>query len=172
MKIYVKTEVGQIAFKTRSGAIPARLRSVFILFDGQKTLSQVLEMGSVLGATATDIHDMVAAGLLAPVGEGAGATVSATPTTMPGELLPAIEQDTSPAALHSSGSMTHGELYARAIPIATRITSELGLRGFRLNLAVESAMTYHELCALVPKIKDAAGEAKVRPLERALMLRL
>jgi hypothetical protein len=60
------------------------------------------------------------------------------------------------------------EMFARAWPIATQITASLGLRGFRLNLAVEAAMGYEQLCDLLPKLKEAAGEEKTLPLEIAL----
>jgi hypothetical protein len=59
-------------------------------------------------------------------------------------------------------------MYASAWPIATQITASLGLRGFRLNLAVEAAMGYAQLCELLPKIQLAVGAEKSRPLEDAL----
>lgn len=154
MKKYTKTEAGHTAFKTRSGAIPARLRSVYILFDGNKTLSEVLQMGSVLGATPSDIDDLVAAGMLELVSDGNAAPVA----------------DASQAPASAASRLSHEDMYARAIPIATRITANLGLRGFRLNLAVESAMDYEELCALLPKIRAVAGDEKVRELEKALLI--
>ena len=52
--------------------------------------------------------------------------------------------------------------------MATRLTAGLGLRGFRLNLAVEAATTYEELAALAPKIKSVVGPEKAAPLEQAL----
>jgi hypothetical protein len=48
------------------------------------------------------------------------------------------------------------------------LTASLGLRGFRLNLAVESASGYAELLALLPKIQDAVGSKACRELERVL----
>jgi len=171
MKKYAKTEAGHIAFKTRSGAIPARLRSVFILFDGHKTLAEVLQMGTVLGATPADIDDLVAAGLLELVGgnepPAPAATAAKADTKAPPVRAHAVEEAPTP---EEPDSMSHSELYARAMPIATKITAGLGLRGFRLNLAVESAMGYQDLCALFPKIKAAAGDDKVRALEKALRL--
>ncbi|WHZ13098.1 MAG: putative proline-rich protein [Burkholderiaceae bacterium] len=44
----------------------------------------------------------------------------------------------------------------------------MGLRGFRLNLAVEAALGYEQLMQLVPRIRDAVGAEKCRLLERAL----
>ena len=58
--------------------------------------------------------------------------------------------------------------YARAYPIAVRLTSNLGLRGFRLNLSVESAGDLEKLKDLAPKIKEAVGVEKFRELEDAL----
>jgi hypothetical protein len=52
---------------------------------------------------------------------------------------------------------TAQDRYKEAKPLATKLTAGLGLRGFRLNLAVESAAGFDELLALLPKIKDAVG---------------
>jgi hypothetical protein len=60
------------------------------------------------------------------------------------------------------------ERYKDAKPLATQITAGLGLRGFRLNLAVESAAGYEDLVALFPKIQAAAGVQVCRALELAL----
>jgi len=58
--------------------------------------------------------------------------------------------------------------YSKAYPIATRLTARLGLRGFRLNLAVEAAGDLEKLRHLAPKIKDAVGLEKFQELENAL----
>ncbi|MCG2595585.1 hypothetical protein LZ009_22635 [Ramlibacter sp. XY19] len=62
------------------------------------------------------------------------------------------------------------ELYAAAYPIAVRLTGELGLRGFRLNLAVEAAPSFDALVDLAPRILEAVGVEKFRPLHRVLQL--
>jgi hypothetical protein len=58
--------------------------------------------------------------------------------------------------------------YARAYPVAVRLASNLGLRGFRLNLSVESAADLEGLKDLAPKIKVAVGVDKFKELEDAL----
>jgi predicted Zn-dependent protease len=63
---------------------------------------------------------------------------------------------------------TPQERYAEAYPIATALTAQLGLFGFRLNLAVEAASNYEQLAALAPKIRDAVGPEKFKPLDNAL----
>ena len=44
----------------------------------------------------------------------------------------------------------------------------MGLRGFRLNLAVEGTSSFEELAALAPKIREAVGDAKFARLDKAL----
>jgi hypothetical protein len=58
--------------------------------------------------------------------------------------------------------------YQDAYAVATKLTAGLGLRGFRLNLAVEAAGTYEQLAALAPKIRAAVGDEKAAALEQAL----
>jgi hypothetical protein len=54
--------------------------------------------------------------------------------------------------------------------MATELTSSLGLRGFRLNLAVEAANSLQQLRALAPKIREALGSDKVSQFEKTLGL--
>ena len=58
--------------------------------------------------------------------------------------------------------------YSKAYPIATRLTAGLGLRGFRLNLAVEAAGDLDKLKELAPRIREAVGPEKFLELENAL----
>lgn len=163
--IYQKTESGQTAFKARSVELSSRQRSAFLLFDGKRSLNEVLKATAGLGITAPDIEDLVAKGLLAPI---AGSV--AAPTLL--DTIPAPVDD----GLQSTGveppadALTKAQLYQRAYPVATRITSQLGLRGFRLNLAVESAAGYDDLVAMLPKIAIAAGDSAAAELKRALGL--
>lgn len=162
--IYQKTEAGQTAFKTRSVELSSRQRSAFLLFDGKRTLAEVLKATSGLGITAPDIDDLVAKGLLAP---SAGSTAAAMADTVPA----AMDDASAPPAVEApAGALTPMQLYQQAYPVATRITAQLGLRGFRLNLAVEAASGYDDLVALLPKIAIAAGDKAAAELKRALGL--
>lgn len=151
--ICTKTDAGQIAFKARTGEIPPRLRAVYLLFDGQKTVDTILAMTHLFGTAKEDIDYLIASGMLA--------------------IAPDIaEENAAKLAVAKQTASTNQdlqtEMYKRAWPIATQITASLGLRGFRLNLAVEAAMGYQQLCDLLPKLKEAAGEEKTLPLEIAL----
>ena len=68
---YSKTDAGQKAFKERSPIFSSRQRSAFILFDGNKTLDEVLSATSALGVTKEDIDHLVAQGFLAAGGQTA-----------------------------------------------------------------------------------------------------
>ena len=148
---FLKTEAGQLAFKTRSPQLSARQRSAFILFDGSKTNEQVLAATNGLGITQGDINHLVAQGFLV-----ASATVSV-----------AAAASAEPAQSPVQG-LTKQQRYMEAVRMATQLTAGLGLRGFRLNLAVEAATGYDGLVALLPKIKDAVGQTACQPLEHML----
>ncbi|MBS3019790.1 hypothetical protein DJFAAGMI_02543 [Comamonas sp. PE63] len=150
----VKTPEGQQAFKERHADLSQRLRSAFLLFDGQRSLMQVLEATSALGVVKDDILALVDRGWLATRESSAAASASesGSPSLAPAEL----------------GSGVGQKRYQKAYPMAVSITGALGLKGFRLNLAVEAAMGYEQLVELAPRIRDAAGDKAYMPLHRAL----
>ncbi|WP_407715395.1 hypothetical protein ACJJWD_06600 [Comamonas testosteroni] len=150
----VKTPEGQQAFKERHADLSQRLRSAFLLFDGQRSLMQVLEATSALGVAKDDILTLVDRGWLATRESSAAASASGSgsPSLAPAEL----------------GSGVGQKRYQKAYPMAVSITGALGLKGFRLNLAVEAAMGYEQLVELAPRIRDAAGDKAYMPLHRAL----
>ena len=155
--IILKTEAGQQAFKARSPLLSARQRSAFILFDGVKSAAQVLIATAGLGISQEDIDHLIQQGFL--VAAPGGAPVSAGPKVRAVELVASPSQEVIPKPVESlSSRMTIQERYSQAMPIATKLTASLGLRGFRLNLAVEGASGYADLLALLPKIKEAVGK--------------
>jgi len=172
--ILVKTEAGQQVFKDRSVRLTPRQRSAFILFDGKRSVREVLEAGTGIGRE--DIDQMVELRLLGQVGEiveraGAGTVaMPASPASLPPQperpitATPHAEASAAPA----SESRSPQQRYKDAYPIATQLTGNLGLRGFRLNLSVEGTSTYEDLLALAPKIRAAVGEDKAAALDRAL----
>lgn len=184
--VYLKTEAGQKAFRERSALFSARQRAAFILFDGVKAVDQVLAATTGLGVTAPDIEHMITQGCLIEVaisGAPAGATsTSSKPiqaiatAALPSAVAAAVATTTAaPAPEIASAAKanpmlqrTPQERYSRAKPLATQLTASLGLRGFLLNLGVESASGYDDLLALFPKIQSAVGAKKCMELERVL----
>ncbi|GKT15900.1 hypothetical protein AVHY2522_09770 [Acidovorax sp. SUPP2522] len=160
--LLVKTSSGHLALKDRHGALTSRQRSAFILFDGKRTLAQVLAATATMGIGMDDVLAMVGQGLLSLPDGSAPDLQNASPEGVP---APADASGAAPATGEASSPM---ERYQAAYPIATEITSSLGLRGFRLNLAVEGARSFDDLAALAPKIRELVGDEKYRRLERAL----
>ena len=165
-----KTVEGQRAFKERSALLSSRQRSAFILFDGVKSVRQVLAASAGLGMTQADVDQMVANGFLsenaAPlpvVGAVAGGPVSAPPFV----TTPASQSAQQPAQAPQA-ELSKQQRFAQAWPMATQLTASLGIFGFRLNLSVESASGYDDLLALFPKIQAAVGADKAAALERVL----
>ena len=74
----------------------------------------------------------------------------------------------APAASVPSPRPAPQDRYAVAYPIAARLTASLGLRGVRLNIAVEAATCYEELVAVSARIRDAVGADRFAPLATAL----
>lgn len=152
--IYAKTELGQSVFQKRTLALSPRQRSAFILFDGKRSLEDVLKTTAGLGVAAEDISHLVQLGLLVAPEEVASVV-----------WAPVENHKTDTTGRPSQYAQDH---YSRAYPIATRLTAGLGLRGFRLNLAVEAASDLAKLQGLAPKIRVAVGAEKYQELDRAL----
>jgi len=145
--ILVKTEAGHQALKDRSIPLSPRQRSAFILFDGKRSVDDVLAAG--MGILRDDIDQMVGLGMLAPLAGSAAA---------PAEAAPA----------RGSSGRSRQQRYKDAYPIATQLTGSLGLKGFRLNLQVEGTTSYEDLLALAPKIRAAVGPERAAALDKAL----
>lgn len=167
--IYIKTELGHTALHDRSLALTPRQRAAFIMFDGKRGLDDVLKATSGLGVTPDDVGHLVSLGLLAPgavavPGPSAGLPASvAAATAAAAQPQAALSQ--TPEGLPTLSAQQH---YSKAYPIAIRLTAGLGLRGFRLNLAVEAAGDIDKLKELAPKIREAVGPEKFLDLENAL----
>jgi len=161
--ILVKTDTGHRVLKDRSVRLTPRQRSAFILFDGRRSVNEVVESG--MGVVQEDIDQLVELGLLEQIGTAvpeapASSSAQADPSGSPSvSALP-----TTPTASGRSSQQRYKDAY----PIATQLTASLGLRGFRLNLAVEGTSTFEELHELFPRIQSAVGADKAAALERAL----
>lgn len=162
--IYAKTEMGQQVVKDRSVPLTPRQRSAFILFDGKRTVDGVLAATAGMGVTQDDIQFMADSGLLALIA-GAAAVAAPTPAASPTATAPAAAA--APLERVPSGR-SNQERYQDAYPIATQLTASMGLRGFRLNLAVEGAGSFEKLLELSPKIREAVGPEKFAQLDQAL----
>jgi hypothetical protein len=151
--LIAKTEAGQQVVKDRSVALTPRQRSTLILVDGKRTFEQLLAATAPAGVTREDVNKLFELGLVSDA-------VSRQAVTAAAAAAAAAAQH----RLHRSPQ----ERYAEAYPIATRITAALGLRGVRLNLAVEAATSLEQLLEVAPRIREVVGAEKYGPLDKAL----
>ena len=142
-----KTASGQQVLKDRSVNLTPRQRAAFILIDGKRSVDEVLSATKAAGVTREDIERLFQLGVVAAAGP---------------------QKVSAPANDETPRLVTPQERYAAAYPIATRLTAGLGLRGLRLNLAVEGAGSYEDLKAIAPRILEAVGPEKFAELEGAL----
>jgi hypothetical protein len=164
--ILIKTALGQTALQNRSLALSPRQRSMFIMFDGKRTVDDVMRATAGLGVTPEDVNHLVSLGVLESHASNApyaspSAVLAATPIAAPQAATLAFDANGQPTASAQAR-------YSKAYPIAIRLTATLGLRGFRLNLAVEGAGDLDKLKELAPKIREAVGPEKFLELENAL----
>jgi hypothetical protein len=145
--IPVKTALGQQVLKDRSIKLTPRERAALILFDGKRSLEEVLQATAAAGICRGDVDCLFEQGLVAAQAAAAA---------------PAAEEK-APAP-----SPTTRERYAVAYPIASQLAASLGLRGVRLSLAVEGATTFEDLVAVSARIREAVGREKLAPLKAAL----
>jgi hypothetical protein len=115
----------------------------------------VLASTAGMGVTQADVDAMVSNGFLAVVGADASVT------------MPMKIEATAPAP-GTAPQRSDQERYQQSKALATQLTASLGLRGFMLNLSVESAAGLPDLIKLFPKIRDAVGAKAAEELERAL----
>ena len=174
--ILKKTDKGLEALRTRDPALPKHLRTAFILFDGNKSVGQVMSLLPTTSPALLELEDimrMVQAGWLellkpsfAPRVPAPSAPVAATVRATPAAVS---VSSVSTASTQAAAITNHGERYLQAYALLGVLTGEMGLRGFRLQMSVEKAADYHGLVALLPKLRTAIEAKKLRPVEKILL---
>ncbi len=153
--IFEKTALGRSALSDKSIAMTMQQRTALIMLDGKRSQHEVLTSTSAVGVSTEDINHLVSAGFVIDVSATIPAPLSALP----------IGASNRFAAIPDPEAQAR---FSKAYLIATRLTSALGLRGFRLNLAVERAGSLQDLLALASKIENAVGPENFKELYDAL----
>lgn len=163
-----KTQSGHAAFKARAIDFSASQRAAYILFDGTRETTRVLAQTGGIGFSMDDVEHLMALGFLEEAGPTPVGAVSAAGVgdTVGGVVLRSL----APTPGTGSDDFDTHASYHAAYPLAIKLASGLGIRGFMLNLAVERATSFEELVAVAPKLRDAVGEEKFTALRKALGL--
>lgn len=149
-----KTETGLRVLKDRSIRLTPLQRAIFVMVDGRRTIEEILAATATIGATMDDVNVLFSHGLVA---DAAPALTSAL------EEADAIDYEAQ-----RRRDQDDQQRFAQAYPIAARLVAGLGLRGFRLNLALEGAKDLVALKQVAHRIREAVGPAKFAELDHAL----
>lgn len=156
--IWAKTDAGRIEIQTRALVKERSRRNLLLLIDGTKTDTMLLD--GLACVSAEDFRALEALALITPVGAAA----------RPAEAAPTNDAAAGSAA--SSAPVASLDYFQLNAALTKLISSQLGLRGFVLTLAVEKAATVEELRAVaqrtVEQIRERKGEAAAAAARRTL----
>lgn len=156
--IWSKTEAGRVEMQTRALVKERTQRNLLLLIDGIK--SQEMLLSSIAGVSRGDLEALAAMGLIVQTGvaEGSAAASGSSGSSRAGAAAPALAEPSDYAVFTQT--------------LTQLISSELGLRGFTLTLAVEKAGTPEELRAVadrvIGQIFDRKGEEAADRARRKL----
>jgi hypothetical protein len=146
-----KTALGLQVMKDRSVSLTPQQRSALILVDGKRDAGEVLRMTTAMGVTVKDIEVLIAMGLtesdetIGSLAVSAVASADSTATPAPAPQVAAVES---------------GIDFQIALNAAITLCSELGFKGFSLNMALTGVDSLQKLQKLAPEIRKAAGDKK------------
>jgi len=153
--IWAKTDAGRHEIQARALVKERARRNLLLVIDGTRSEESLL--AGLAGIGPEDFRALAALQLIEPVSALAGARDGASsrpaplgPASAPAPLGPA----TAPP---SAAPLDYAQFTAALTKI---ISSQLGLRGFTLTLAVEKASTIEELQAVAQRALDQIRERK------------
>lgn len=174
--IYRKTDAGRDEIRDRSRRLPPALRTVLLMVDGQRTLSDLRQVAAGVRAPDDALERLLAEGLIEPLNNGfdvhglmraasgsaAAAAAAMAPPPAPGpqpvateaaEAAPTAEQAATPAV--DAGHYVR--LYDR---MSGAVRAHLGLRGYFLQLKIERCTDAAGLQAMLPELRQALARSK------------
>ena len=167
--IWTKTEAGRGEIQSRALVRERAQRTLLLLIDGTRSEANLLS--DLAGISGGDFLTLQALGLITAVQRpAAGARAAPLPAPPPWPAAsPADDADADASASADTAPLD----YAQFTAVLTKlISSELGLRGFVLTLAVEKARTADELQAVAQRaltqIRERKGDAAAAAARHAL----
>jgi len=173
-ELYFKTEAGKREIQDRALRLPAALRSILLMVDGQRGQAQLRELMTGLRAPDDAIEQLVVKGLIqrgdgtpsatAPVevpakapAEISTAAPTATPIKAPIDV-PAAALPALPGAINVPADFGN---YRRLYNFVTdAVGRHLGLKGYFMQLKVERCADVDALLELLPEVATALTKAK------------
>lgn len=156
--IWTKTEAGKAEVQARALVKERLQRNLLLLIDGVKTEEMLL--ANVVGLKHDDFKFLESLNLIAPVSGSSSRSSSSSQASSSAEERG--NAATQPMTLPPADEPVMD--YAHFTSTLTQlISSELGLRGFTLTLAVEKAGTIEELRAVADRVLEQIRDRKGQP---------
>lgn len=176
--LLVKTDKGREALAKRVPELGPRLRSMLILVDGQRSLSELEKLGAGLGGGATLLEQLLAQGWIASPDQHAPFR-----ETVPfSETQPQTERPSTPAAavVPVAEPSMPADVVPEALPFADArrlvvrfVNDHVGPPGEALAIRVEACKNMAELQAQLPRVRDGLknhrGAAMVQRFDAEVM---
>jgi hypothetical protein len=146
--IWVKTDAGRAEMQSRALVKDRARRNLLLLIDGTK--SEEMLLANLAGISAQDFQELRKLDLIAPAA-GAVTVGNASRVATPDSARPTVPQALAATPLD----------YSQFTAALTQlISSNLGLRGFTLTLAVDKASTIEELREVAQRVIEQIRERK------------
>ena len=179
--IYDKTAKGRDEIATRKHQLAPRMRTLLVLIDGRKSEEELLRSVSGLGLTAESIAELLAQDFI--VLATSYSTIVAPEPVAAAAPQPVPVPVPAPAPPLVIAAAARAETEAQAVAPAQQfqslyefynktIKSNIGLRGFTLQLKVEKASSVDELRDLRRPYLEAVLKAKGSDIARKLASQL
>lgn len=150
-----KTALGIQVMKDRSVSLTPQQRSALILVDGKRDPADIVRMTSAVGVTLKDVEALLAMELIE--GDTGSSGLIVDMQAMPS--VGALASDAG-AVQSSPENSTEGIDFQTALNVAITMCSDLGFKGFSLNMALTGVDSIEKLQKLAPEIRQAAGDKK------------
>lgn len=156
-----KTALGVQVMKDRSVPLSAQQRSALILCDGKRSVEEVVKMTSAVGVGLQDLEALANLGLIEIV------TTASKPViqTAAAPLQNSVPSTPTSLAVESATAEVD---FSTALNAAITLCSNLGFKGFSLNMALTGVDSLEKLQKLAPEIRRVAGDVKYKPLHEQI----
>lgn len=156
--IWSKTEAGRAEVQARALVKDRLQRNLLLVIDGVKTEEMLL--AHVAGLKHEDFKFLESLDLITPAASSPSGRLAAS--SSPSDRSGAPTQPmTLPPLPDEPVEVDYGQFTGK---LTQMISSELGLRGFTLTLAVERASTIEELRAVAERVLEQIRERKGEPV--------
>ncbi len=146
--------------KDRSVPLNAPQRSALIVCDGKRSAEEVVKMTGAVGVTMSDIDALMSLGL-----------IQSSETSVPVASAPVLPSGPAPLLATAEVSQTSPQPtinFSVALNETILVCSNLGFKGFGLNMALADVDSLEKLQKLAPDIRRVAGDTRYAPLHQAI----